>query len=73
MSCSVQDSVPFSAALLFALAPTDADLQDARTRYLNSPDQQTADGNYFRLQQASRHYTAWRRGSLGLVLASEDC
>jgi len=60
----------FGSALLFALAPTDADLQDARTRYLNSPDQQTADGNYFRLQQASRHYTAWRRGSLGLVLAS---
>ena len=49
------------------MAPSTTDLEDARARYLDSPDQQTADGNFFRLEQASRRYTAWRRGSLGLL------
>ena len=57
-----------ASGLTFTMAPSTADLDDARTRYLESPDQQTADGNFFRLQQASRSYTAWRRGSLGLLM-----
>lgn len=63
-------SALIGSVVAFALAPSDTDLADARTRYLTSPDQQSADGNYFRLQQASRDYAAWRRGSLGLLLTS---
>ncbi len=57
-----------ASGMTFALAPTTTDLEDARARYEESPDQKTADGNYFRLQEAGRRYTAWRRGSLGLLV-----